>query len=171
MAERKAPAKPPVAEKAPVKQPKARKAPATPPAKRTAAKKAPAKGAAKKPDKYLRRDDLGAPVEVFFAKHGAEQRALLETLHALIKKAAPAARESIKWGMPCFELKSGFCALYTSPTYVGLNIMAPPEKLDDPEGRLEGTGKTMRHLKVRSPADIDEPSILRWLQTAAAHHS
>jgi hypothetical protein len=77
----------------------------------------------------------------------------------------------MKWGMPYYELKGGFCALYTSTTYAALNIMAPPEKLDDPEGRLEGTGKTMRHLKVRSAADIDEASILRWVKAAVAHHS
>ena len=77
----------------------------------------------------------------------------------------------MKWGMPYYELKGGFCALYTSKTYAALNIMAPPEKLDDPEGKLEGTGKTMRHLKVRSAADLDEASILRWVKAAVAHHS
>ena len=134
------------------------------PAKAAAAKKAPARA-------YTRREDLGAPVDTFFERHSPQQRALLEALHAMIRKAAPGARESIKWGMPYFELKGGICSLYTSPTYVGLNIMAPPEKLDDPEGKLEGTGKTMRHLKVRSAADLDEASILRWLKVAVALRS
>ncbi len=120
------------------------------------AKKAPAKGAAaKKPAgrQYLRRADLGAPADAFFAQQPPERREHLEALRALVKNAAPGARESMKWGMPCYELKGGFCALYTSNTYAALNIMAPPEKLDDPEGKLEGTGKTMRHLKVRSCSD------------------
>lgn len=107
----------------------------------------------------------------FFARHPPDQRAHIEALHALIGKVAPGARASIKWGMPYYELKRGFCSLYTAPSYVGLNIMAPPEKLDDPEGRLEGTGKTMRHLKVRSATDLDEARILRWLEIAVAHHA
>jgi hypothetical protein len=41
----------------------------------------------------------------------------------------------MKGGMPCYELKGGFCALYTSKTYATLSIMAPPEKLDDTEGK------------------------------------
>ncbi len=172
MAERKTTAKQLPAKKTAAKKPAAPKAPAKP--KGAAAKKTVAKAAETKQatDRgYLRREDLGAPVEVFFARQTPEQRALLEALHALVKRAAPDARESIKWGMPYFELKGGFCAFYTAPSYVGLNLMAPPEKFEDPEGRLEGSGKTMRHLKVRSPADLDEASILGWLKVAAAHHS
>lgn len=52
-----------------------------------------------------------------------------------------------------------------------LGILAPPEKLDDPQGKLEGTGKTMCQLKARSAADIDEDGIVRWLQVAAALHA
>lgn len=179
MAARKAMAKKTPRKKTPTKNPPARKSaarktPAKTPAKGAAAKKAPAKGAAAKKTpgrQYLRREDLGAPADAFFAQQPPERREHLEALRALVKKAAPGARESMKWGMPYYELKGGFCALYTSNTYAALSIMAPPEKLDDPEGKLEGTGKTMRHLKVRSAADIDEASILRWVKAAVAHHS
>ena len=179
MAARKAMAKKTPRKKTPTKNPPARKSaarktPAKTPAKGAAAKKVPAKGAAAKKTparQYLRREDLGAPADAFFAQQPPERREHLEALRALVKKAAPGARESMKWGMPYYELKGGFCALYTSTTYAALSIMAPPEKLDDPEGKLEGTGKTMRHLKVRSAADLDEASILRWVKAAVAHHS
>lgn len=171
MAARKAMAKKTPRKKTPTKNPPASKS-----AARKTPAKAPAKGAAAKktPDRqYLRREDLGAPADAFFAQQPPERREHLEALRALVKKAAPGARESMKWGMPYYQyqLKGGFCALYTSKTYAALNIMAPPEKLDDPEGKLEGTGKTMRHLKVRSAADLDEASILRWVKAAVAHHS
>lgn len=174
MAARKAMAKKTPRKATLTKNPPARKTPAKTPAKGAAAKKAPAKGAAAKKTpgrQYPRREDLGAPADAFFAQQPPERREHLEALRALVKKAAPGARESMKWGMPYFELKGGFCALYTSTTYAALSIMAPPEKLDDPEGKLEGTGKTMRHLKVRSAADLDEASILRWVKAAVAHHS
>jgi len=88
-----------------------------------------------------------------------------------VKQAVPGARESIKWGMPVYELKGGFCSLYASTTYAALNLTAPPDAFADPEGRLEGTGKTMRHLKVRTAADLDEARIVRWVKTAAKHHA
>ena len=174
MAARKATAKKTPTKKTPAKKSAARKTAAKTLAKGAAGKKAPTKGAAAKkaPDRrYLRREDLGAPADAFFAQQPPERREHLEALRALVKKAAPGARESMKWGMPYYELEGGFCALYTSNTYAALSIMAPPGKLDDPEGKLEGTGKTMRHLKVRSAADIDEASILRWVKAAVAHHS
>ncbi|HYO55021.1 DUF1801 domain-containing protein [Archangium sp.] len=169
MAARKAMAKKTPRKKTPTKNPPASKS-----AARKTPAKTPAKGAAAKktPDRqYLRREDLGAPADAFFAQQPPERREHLEALRALVKKAAPGARESMKWGMPYYQLKGGFCALYTSKTYAALSLMAPPEKLDDPEGKLEGTGKTMRHLKVRSAADLDEASILRWVKAAVAHHS
>ncbi len=156
---KKAPAAP---KKAPAKKAPAKKAPAK---KSTAAAKAPAKAPQKK------RDDLGAPADAFFERHPSPIRENLEALRALVKRAAPAARESIKWGMPYYEMKKGFCALYASPTYAAIQIMVPPEKLEDPKGLLEGKGATMRHLKVRTAADLHEADILRWVKAAAALHS
>ncbi|WP_434387419.1 DUF1801 domain-containing protein [Melittangium boletus] len=169
MAARKAMAKKTPTKKTPTKKPAAKKSaasqtPVKTPAKVAAKKKAPARPSS-------RRADLGAPADDFFAQQPPERRAHLEALRALVKKAAPGARESMKWGMPYYELKGGICSLYAASTYAGLNIMAPPEKLDDPEGRLEGTGKTMRHLKVRGDADLHAASILRWVKVAVAHHS
>ena len=174
MAVRKATANETHSRKTPAKQSAARKAPVSSPTKSAAAKKATANGEGTKklPARaYPRREDLGASVDVFFARQPPDKRVLLETLHTMVKKAAPDASASIKWGMPYYELKGGFCSLYAAPSYVALNLLAPPEMFDDSAGRLEGTGKTMRHLKVRSAADLDEVSILRWLKTAVAHHS
>lgn len=174
----KSPARKAVAKKTSAKKSAAKKSVA----KKTVAKKSTvtkaavkaSKGATAKksaPRKYLPRADRGAPADGFFERQPPELRGYLEALRALVKKAAPEARESMKWGMPYYEMKRGFCALYTSTTYAALNVMAPPEMLEDPDGRLEGKGKTMRHIKVRSPEDIDEESILRWVKTAAAYHS
>ncbi len=108
MAARMAMAKKTPRKKTPTKNPPARKSaarktPAKTPAKGAAAKKAPAKGAAAKktPDRqYLRREDLGAPADAFFAQQPRERREHLEALRALVKKAAPGARESMKWACP-----------------------------------------------------------------------
>ena len=145
-----------LAKKTATTKPPATKSPAKVSAARKTTPKTPPEGAAatKNPERrYQRREDLGAPADAFFAQQPPERREHLEALRALVKKAAPGARESMKWGMPYYELKSGFCALYASPTYAGLNIMAPPDRFEESEGKLEGTGKTMRHLKVRTDAD------------------
>jgi hypothetical protein len=140
-------------------------------AKKPAAKKPAAKKAPVATKAMGKRADLGAPADGYFAAQPADKRALLEQLRALVKKAAPRAHESIKWGMPFYELDGSLCSLAGFKNHVSLHLFAPPEVLADPEGRLEGSGKTMRQLKVRSAADIDAASIQRWVKAAAAHQA
>lgn len=156
-AAKKAPA---IEEAAPAKQPSAKKAaPAKPAAAKPPAKKA----------MPTRRADLGAPADGYFARQPPDKRALLDPLRALVRAAAPTAHESIKWGMPFYTLGGSLCALSTFKAHVSINFFAPPDVLTDPDGRLEGTGKGMRHLKVRAPGDIDRARVRRWLAQAVAH--
>lgn len=39
-------------------------------------------------------------------------------------------------------------------------------EIDDPEGLLEGTGKFMRHVKLRPDADIDSTALKKLVHTA-----
>ena len=126
-----------------------------------AAKRTAKKTAAKKP--------AGPSVESYFAQQPADKRAMLEKLRALVKKGVPDAKSSIKWGVPFYQRNgSNVCALAVFKDYVGINFFASPEALVDPSKKLEGAGKGNRMLKVRSTADIDSASILRWLKAAAA---
>jgi len=40
-------------------------------------------------------------------------------------------------------------------------------QMDDPEGVLEGSGKQLRHIKIRSQADLGTPVIRHYLHRAA----
>jgi hypothetical protein len=104
----------------------------------------------------------------YFAEQSADKRALLERLRVLVRKGVPDATVSIKWGVP-FYTSDGkdICALAVFKDFVGINIFAPPEALADPKKKLEGSGKKNRMLKVRTAADIDSASILKWLKAAA----
>jgi hypothetical protein len=115
---------------------------------------------------------LGAPVDSYFAQQPPEKRALLEKLRALVAKAVPNADATIKWGVPFYQ-KDGknVCSIAAFKEHVGINFFAPPAILADPGKRLEGEGKGMRMLKVRSDKDIDSASILRWLKATVAANS
>ena len=114
--------------------------------------------------------DPGGSVDGYFARQPAEKRALLEKLRALVMKGVPDAKSLIKWGVPFFQRDGkNVCALAAFKDHVGINFFAPPEVLVDPGKKLEGSGKGNRMLKVRTPDDIDNASILRWLKAAAAN--
>jgi len=111
----------------------------------------------------------GASTAAYFAEQPADKRALLEKLRALVAKGIPEAEASIKWGVPIYQLNGrNVCALASFKDHVAINFFAPPNVLIDPGKKLEGAGKSSRLLKVRSTADIDSASVLRWLKAAAA---
>jgi hypothetical protein len=145
--------------------PKAKKA-AKPPAKEPARKPA-AASAAK--TKFGPRKDLGAPVDGFFAKQPPQLRALLDQLQAMIAEAAPEATAATKWGMPFYSVGANtLCALAAFKAHINLILPGPPGTYADPNGLLEGDGKTGKHLKLRPTDTLPRAAVRGWLQTAAA---
>jgi len=105
----------------------------------------------------------------YFAEQPADKAALLEKLRALVSKGVPDADVSIKWGVPFYQVNGkNICALASFKDHVGINFFAPPSVFVDPGKKLEGSGKGNRMLKVRTAADVDSASILRWLKAVVA---
>jgi hypothetical protein len=144
-----------------------KKAPKPKPAARSAPKKQPAAARSAPKKKPATRADLGAPIDGFFARQPQPQRGILDALRALVVEAAPDAVGSIKWGMPFFTAGGMMCALTAHKSHVNLVLAGPPGTYADPDGRLEGDGKTGKHLKLRTLDDLPRPQVRAWLRTAA----
>jgi hypothetical protein len=119
--------------------------------------------------KFGPRKDLGAPVEGFFAKQPPELRSILDQLRALIAEVAPEATAATKWGMPFYGVGANMiCALAAFKAHVNLILPGPPGTYADPDGLLEGDGKTGKHLKLRPADALPRAAVRGWLRTAAA---
>jgi hypothetical protein len=142
--------------------------------KAAVAKRAPAaKGAAAKrpppPRKPAPRADLGAPVDGFFARQPAPLRPILDELRRLVLEVAPEATSQLKWGMPFYEVNGNIvCALAGFKGHVNLILPGAPGVLADPDGRLEGEGKTGQHLKLRSLDELPREAVRGWLRATAS---
>ena len=120
------------------------------------------------PRKPAPRADLGAAIDGFFGRQSPQLRPILEALRAMIEQAVPDARSSIKWGMPFFTLDGEMlCALGSHKSHVNLILAGPPGAFDDPDGLLEGTGTTGRHLKLTRLDELPRAAVRGWLRTAA----
>ncbi|MDV3278363.1 MAG: DUF1801 domain-containing protein [Nitrososphaerales archaeon] len=93
-------------------------------------------------------------------------RALTQALRGTIKRALPSAVEQVKWGNPVYTVngKNVACIMHYSD-HVNLGFFMGAKLKSK---KLEGTGKGLRHLKVRSKADMDEKEFGRLLKEAAA---
>lgn len=92
----------------------------------------------------------------YFADQAADKQEIIDAIRQFISKAAPDLNEGSKWGQGIWlasDLPVAF--VHVEPDYVQLGFYGG-SLLDDPKGLLEGKAKYIRHVKVRSPKDIDE---------------
>jgi hypothetical protein len=117
----------------------------------------------------MQRADYGAAIDGFFRKQPPHLRPILETLRDLVEAAAPDAESSIKWGMPFYTVNGAMmCALGSHRSHVNLILSGPPGTYADPGGLLTGEGKTGKHLRLTSLAELPRAAVRGWLKTAAA---
>ena len=84
-----------------------------------------------------------------------------------MKRVAPELSEAVKWGNGCWVSGKGPVAyVYSATDYVQFGFFGG-SALKDPKRLLEGEGKYVRHIKVRSPSEIDEPAFAALLGQAA----
>lgn len=92
-------------------------------------------------------------------------REVAEELRHIVKEVAPAATETIKWRMPWFELNGLLCYMDSTKEHIRFGFYKGAE-IPDPEGLLEGTGKTGRHIKLRDIGDITRGTLTEMLKEA-----
>ena len=98
----------------------------------------------------------------------AEHQTWLAALRQQIVATVPETEESFKWSRPCYAIGGTlFCYLAAAKNYVTIGFHRGAE-LPDPDGMLEGTGKGMRHLKVRSESDASSKVVRELIHDAAA---
>jgi len=90
-----------------------------------------------------------------------------QALRGLILEADPELKESIKWGNPVYEKAGKVCYLAATKAYVSLGFFNGAMLLD-PDQLIEGTGKKMRHIKVRHLGDIRHRQFTAWVKEAVA---
>lgn len=90
----------------------------------------------------------------------------LEALRQLVHDTVPNVTEEFKWGRPVFRAAKDFAYLKTAKAYVTLGFFQF-DKLDDKNGLLEGTGKDMRHIKIKNAQDINRELLCEWFKSAA----
>lgn len=114
-----------------------------------------------------RRHDYGDDADAFFHSLNRRIAPLALELRGIIRKAVPKASEAIKWGMPVYESDGLICSIRAADEYVALQFYTSGTRLHDPGELLEGTGKRMRHVKIRSRADIRKQVFTSWIKQAA----
>jgi hypothetical protein len=109
-------------------------------------------------------------IQRFLATLPDHKRELAMQVRDLMLAANTAITEAIKWRQLTFisgKTNIAFVYTYAGVDYINLGFMQATA-LSDPKKLFEGTGKGMRHIKIRTAKDIPAAQIKKWVKEALA---
>lgn len=93
---------------------------------------------------------------------------LITALERVVERVAPDWNRSVKWGQGCWiDGEEPKVYIHTEPDHVQLGFYRG-SKLKDPQGLLAGSGKFVRHVKVRKTGDVDAGSFAALIRQVRA---
>jgi len=105
-------------------------------------------------------------IDKYVRKSGKLSR-VARAVRALVKNVVAGSEEYVNpWKIPTFDLNGPLCFYMVATEHVIFGFMRGA-MLRDPGKLLEGTGKYLRHVKLRSAADVRRPEVRALLEQAA----
>ena len=104
-------------------------------------------------------------VDAYIAQLEGWQGEIVSEVRKIVLAAVPEADEAIKWAQPVYSVNGPFAYIKAFKSSVNFGFWRGVE-IDDPDSRLQGTGEKMRHVKLVSLDDIDEPAFTCFAQQA-----
>ncbi|GJL96414.1 MAG: hypothetical protein DHS20C06_02310 [Hyphobacterium sp.] len=92
--------------------------------------------------------------DAYFAKLEDSLAPIALALREAIRKAGPDLTETLAWGFPCYSGNERIFSIAAQTAHVNFQLwygatLAPEFP------RIEGTGKSLRHVKVHALAEVD----------------
>ena len=103
-------------------------------------------------------DDL---VKAYIEKQKSPQKEILIEVRKIFYKALPNCEEKSLWGVVGFCGGKFYIAAMKTRVHVGFAINGLKK---EEIGLFEGTGKTMRHIKINSLDDLDEDKLVKLIK-------
>jgi hypothetical protein len=92
---------------------------------------------------------------------------ITDALRKIILDSSPNLKEEYKWSMPNYSYNGLVCYLQASKKHVNLGFHKGNELIEsDTDSRLQGTGKTMRHIKIMKMEEIQPEAFAALIQEA-----
>jgi hypothetical protein len=97
-------------------------------------------------------------------------RSLVADLHPDALEFASVRERSVSWGYGQSKMTTWYGYAMPHAAHVNLGFFQGVH-LPDPDDLLEGTGKVLRHLKLKTAADVDRPAVRALLIAARDERS
>ena len=104
---------------------------------------------------------MNRDIRAYINKQKSPQKEILEKLRQIFLQTITGCEEKMNWGVITFAENKFYIAALKERVHVGFSING----LNKEEvAWFEGSGKTMRHIKIQALKDIDEKKLSRLIK-------
>src|SRR6516162_5988716 len=102
-----------------------------------------------------------------YVKKAGKLEGVTKAIRRLMKKTVKGGEEYVNpWKIPSFDSNGPLCCFMAGKEHVTLAFMRGAA-LPDPEKLMEGTGKGVRHVKLRNVDEVKTPGVKKLIVEAA----
>ena len=123
----------------------------------------------------MRTIDTYGTFEQMLERSSPEVQEIARRLRALVIEVMPDVVEvpwphqgTVGYGVGPKKNSEHFCYIAPQKERVNFGFFYGAE-LPDPKGLLEGTGKLLRHVKIKSVEEVERPALRQLLEAASTH--
>jgi hypothetical protein len=100
-------------------------------------------------------------VTEYIDKQKSPQKEILQELRRVFQKNLPNCEEKMRWGVPTYAAGKFYVAAMKTRVHVGFAVTGLTK---DEISLFEGSGKTMRHIKIPTLKDVDEKKLVNLIK-------
>ena len=104
---------------------------------------------------------MNKEVDEYIEKQKSPQKEILKKVRKIFQKTLPNCKEKKAWGVAVFADDKFYIAAMKNRVHVGFVINGLSK---EEIGLFEGTGKTMRHIKIHSLEELDEEKLVKLIK-------
>lgn len=107
-------------------------------------------------------------IDAYVQRKNGNLKHVANALRKLVKKTLPKSSEAINpWGVPTFDFNGPICYMMVGKNHVTLGFTRGTSLADGGE-LLEGTGKNLRHVKLKEVEQLRDANLRQLLLESAA---
>lgn len=100
-------------------------------------------------------------VSEYIDKQKSPQKEIIQKVRKIFQETLPSCEEKMAWGVITFAAGKFYIAAMKNRVHVGFAITGLSK---DEISLFEGSGKTMRHIKIPTLEDIDQKKLVRLIE-------
>ena len=104
---------------------------------------------------------MNEEVDDYIKKQKSPQKEILQKVRKIFQKTLPSSKEKMMWGVVTFAEGKFYIAAMKNRVHVGFAITGLSK---DEISLFEGSGKTMRHIKIPTLDSIDEKKLVELIK-------